>query len=107
MSTANNTTIVTYRLGKEAATGKQTYGTTPTLNGVAVHIGLERMERAALIDQANALNTYRLTSDDDLDLIAGDKVVDAASAEYRVHTVQKEQLFNSLSSTIAFLTKQA
>ena len=107
MSTGTNTTVITFRFKLDATTGKKTYDTTPTLNGVGVHIGLERLERAALIDQANALKTYRLTSDDDLDIEAGDRVLDANQTEYKVHTVQKEMAFNGLFSTIAFLTKSA
>lgn len=102
--TGENTTITTYRLARDA-NGKQTYATTPTLTR-AVHIGLERLERAMLIDQANALNTYRITSDDDLDLVAADKVIDGAANEYRVHTVLKEQSFNGLLTTIAWVTKK-
>lgn len=104
--TGDNTTIVTYRMTRDSGTGKQEYGTTPVLNGVAVHIGLERLERAALIDQQNALNTYRMTSDDDLDILAADNVVAANGDEFKVHTVQKEEQFNGLRTTIAFLTKK-
>lgn len=106
MSTGNNTTATTYRMSRDAVTGKQEYGTTPILNGVGVHIGLERLERAQLIDQANALNTYRMTSDEDIDILAGDKVIDSYENEYRVHTVQKERSFNGLLSTIVFITKK-
>lgn len=105
--TGNNTTITTYRLSTDATTGKQSYNTTPTLNGVGVHIGLERLERAQLIDQANALKTYRLTSDDDLDLQTGDRVRDDTGVEYQVHTVQKDAGFNGLLMTITFLTRSA
>lgn len=102
----DNNTITTYRLARDGTTGKQSWSATPRLYGVPCSIQLERMERAAIIDQANALNIYRLHSDEDLDLQKGDKVLDARGVEYKVHTVQKEPTFNGLSYiTICFLTK--
>jgi hypothetical protein len=85
-----NSTIVTNRLVLSGA--KESYSATPTLNGVPVHIGLEQFEKAVYIDQADALMVYRLESDEDLDILEGDKVTDGqpTPATYIVHTVLKE-----------------
>jgi hypothetical protein len=103
---AENITITTYRLAKDSTTGKKIYNGTPTLVGVSVHIQLERLDKAADIDQANRFRTYRMFSEDNLDLKSSDKVVDAMGGEYKVHTVQKELSYNGAGyNTIAFLTK--
>jgi hypothetical protein len=102
----DNTTITTYRLAKDTTTGKLIESGIPILNGVGVHIQLERLDKAADVDQPNRYRIYRLFSEDNLDLKSSDRVVDALGGVYKVHTVQKELSYNGANScTIASLTR--
>lgn len=101
-----NTTITTYRLAKDTTTGKMVESAVPILNGVGVHIMLERLDKAADVDQPNRYRVYRMFSEDNLDIKSSDRVVDALGGVYKVHTVQKELGYNGANScTIAFLTR--
>lgn len=101
-----NTTIKTYRMALDTVTGKKQYSLTPHLNGVAVTIQVENLQKAQAINQQNMLRTYRMTSDDNLDIKESDKAVDHFGGTYIVHSVQKEMTYNGASQmTIAVLTR--
>lgn len=100
-----NTTISTYRRTRSG--GKDTFAVSATLNGVPVALHQEQLERAIHIDNANASRIYRMISTERLDIQEGDKVVDADSVEYRVHSVQQDPRdFAMGNHTIVILRRQ-
>lgn len=101
-----NTTITTYRRALDSTTGKTQYSSTPTLIGIPVHIQLESLQKAQIMNQAGMLRTYRFFSEDNLDVKESDKVVDHLGGTYIVHTVQKELSHNGTTNhTIVILTR--
>lgn len=83
-----NSTISSYRYAKSG--GKEKHNAAPTLTGVNVYIVRETIERAAMIDQPNAHLIFRMQSDEALNIVKGDKVVDQKQKEYIVHSVQSD-----------------
>lgn len=99
-----NTTVTSYK--RVRAAGKDTFAGSATLNGVPVNLQLEQFERATVIDNANASRIYRLTSTENLDIDEGDKIVDANSVEYRVHSVRQDARDFAIGNmTIAILRR--
>lgn len=100
-----NTTITTYRMS--TASGKDTWSASPTLNGVPVCLFKEQLERAMAIDQNNAHEICRMESDEKLNIQVNDKVVDAESVTYKVHSIdQQKQDYAIGQSTVCILRKQ-
>lgn len=83
-----NSVISTYRYAKSGT--KEQHNAAPTLSGVSVYIVREQIERATMIDQANAHLLFRMQSDETLNIVKGDRVVDQKGKEYIVHSVQSE-----------------
>lgn len=83
-----NNSILTYRYAKSG--GKEQHNAAPTMRGVSVYIVREQLERATMIDQANAHLIFRMQSDEALNMVKGDKVVDQNAKEYIVHSVQSD-----------------
>jgi len=83
-----NSVISTYRYAKSG--NKEKHNAAPTIRGLSVYIVREQLERATMIDQANAHLLFRMQSDEALNIVKGDKVVDQNGKEYIVHSVQSE-----------------
>lgn len=84
-----NTTISVYEAVR--AGGKDTHSGSALVTGLPACIIRETMERASLLDMANMHLIFRMTIDvETIDIDAGDKITDAESNEYRVHSVQEE-----------------
>lgn len=81
-----NTTITTYRLANSGNTAA--FSGSATLSGVAAYIESLRGELAAVIGENPALEIFTCHVDP-CDVKVGDKVVDAASVEYRVANIEK------------------
>jgi len=99
-----NARISTYRLVE--AGGKESYSGTPTLNGVSVYIGKTQFDKAALIDQANAQDIYDLESDEHLDILEGDKVMDEYNATFMVHSVWKDNRNDEIGTRTACILRR-
>lgn len=84
-----NTTISVYEVARSA--GKDTISGSALVAGLPAVIQREQLERASLYDMQNMHLIYRMTIDvDSIDIDVGDKIVDAETNEYRVHSTQED-----------------
>lgn len=101
-----NTTISVYEATR--ASGKDTHSATALTEGLPALILRENMERASLLDQQNMHLIFRMTIDvDTLDIDVGDKIVDAESNTYRVHSVQEEARMMGIGGRRVFILRKS
>ena len=81
-----NSTFSTYRL--ETSNGKKTFGVSAHLSSVSGYIEKARLETQMMLDGQASLNIFNLFTDEILDIIVGDKVVDSSENVYIVKAVQ-------------------
>jgi len=100
-----NCRITSYRLQTNSE-GKQSFVQSMTIKGVPARIDRERTDNAALVDQDNVFNIYRLETNKKLDIEESDIVRDEYNTEYRVHTVMREYAREYGHHTICILAKK-
>lgn len=100
-----NQTVDTYRLANTSNTSA--FSASKTLDTVDVYLEAASPELRTLIDAQQSLEAYVMHMEP-CDIIAGDKVVDSSSVEYRVTSVEKYE--NNLDTDdlyIVYMNKAA
>lgn len=87
---ASNMNITTYRLVRSGNT--DSWSGTPTLNGFPVFFSRPDDSEVNVVDQENGYEVYKMESMEDMNVIAGDKVVtnEPTSRTMTVHRVEKQ-----------------
>jgi len=83
-----NTTITTYRLADSGV--KSEYSGTATLTGIDAYIESIRSELQSVLNVQPGYEVFTCHIDP-ADVKVGDKVIDAASVEYRVHGIERHE----------------